>query len=360
MKRVHIDKRGSVTAPLSIATEALLSDTIASREGDLVVARVTSRSQRYGMLEDVHGRPVELYEGDVVVGALGQRQALHGHGGVIPSSLAVGDTIHMLNLGGVMGICHTSNPRVGPPVSLEVLGALMAFPVVDSRAGVPANLDMAPLAKTPPLEMGQISKLPPLVVVSGTCMNAGKTVAACAIVRALKQARKQVRVAKFTGVAAKKDVMSMVDCGALGALTFVDVGLPSTTSTSAPKAALQLLRALSQEAEPADAIVVELGDGLLGAYGVMEILTHPVFSQIPAVHVCCASDPVGAFGAAQLFSAKLGKRPDLFTGPVTDNTIGCEGIERGLEIPAVNALQDPQRFGQLVSRAFEALESGGN
>lgn len=357
MKRVTIDKRGSVTAQISIATQALLGDTIHARRGELIAARVMERSQRYGHLEDIHGRQVSIHVGDVVVGALGQRHALHGHGGVIPEQLAVGDTIHMLNLGGVMGICQTSNPMVGPPTVLEVLGSVLTFPVIDSREGVPANLNMSPWASTPELGAEQVHEVPPLIIISGTCMNAGKTQAASVVVRALKRAGLEVSATKLTGVAARKDVLSMLDCGASKAMTFVDVGLPSTSPTSAPGAARQLLHALSHQSPSPDVIVVEMGDGLLGAYGVMEILEDEIFSQIPALHICCASDPVGSFGAMALFESKLGKRPDLFTGPVTDNHIGCQQIREQLDTQALNAIGHAAEFGAAVLEKFEKLRA---
>ncbi len=348
MKRVTIDKRGSVTAQLSIATQALLSDTIHARRGEIIAARVLERSQRYGYLEDVHGRQVAIHVGDVVVGALGQRQALHGHGGVIPESLEVGDTIHMLNLGGVMGLCQTSNPMVGPPTVLEVLGSVLTFPVIDSREGVPANLAMSPWASVEELDARHIPNMPPLIIISGTCMNSGKTMAASAVVRSLKKAGLEVNAAKLTGVAARKDVLSMLDCGATTAMTFVDVGLPSTSPESAPGSARQLLYALGQHNPAPDVIVVEMGDGLLGSYGVMEILKDPIISKVPALHICCASDPVGSFGAMMVFERELGRRPDLFTGPVTDNHIGCEQIRTQLDVQALNAIIHASEFGDVV------------
>lgn len=359
MKRVTIDKRGSVTASITVATQALLSDKIVAREGELIAARVVERSLRYGHLEDIHGRQVAIHEGDIVIGALGRRNALHGHGGVIPDTLEVGDTLHILNLGGVMGLCQTSNPMVGPPTVLEVLGSVLTFPVVGSREGVPANLNMSHWASTPALTQEQIDNVPPLIFISGTCMNAGKTFAACAVVRAFVQANLTVSATKFTGVAARKDVLSMLDCGASQALTFVDVGLPSTSRTTAPRSALQLLRILSEQSPKPDAIIVELGDGLLGAYGVMEILKNDIISKIPAVHICCASDPVGSFGTATLFKQELGKRPDLFTGPVTDNQIGCAQITETLGVPALNAIAHAPEFGQAVLDAFESLRTSG-
>ena len=356
MKRVTIDKRGSVTAQLSIATQALLSEKIQAQRGEIIAAKVLERSQRYGHLEDIYGRQVEIHVGDVVVGALGQRHALHGHGGVIPETLEVGDTIHMLNLGGVMGICKTSNPMVGPPTVLEVLGSVLTFPVIDSREGVPANLNMSEMSSTPALQEQHIKDVPILVIISGTCMNAGKTLAASAAVRALKKSGMGVDAAKFTGVAARKDVLSMLDCGATKAMTFGDVGLPSTSADSAPHSAKQLLYALSHQGTNPDVIVVEMGDGLLGAYGVMEILKDPIIAQIPTLHVCCASDPVGSFGAMALFANELKKRPDIFSGPVTDNHIGCQQIREQLHTKAFNAIIHTEEFGAAVVEGVKELQ----
>jgi hypothetical protein len=63
--------------------------------------------------------------GDVIAGTLGFRRALKGFVGIVPDSLHVGDTIHVLNLGGVLGLCVGRNPDVGSPLETEVLGAVL-------------------------------------------------------------------------------------------------------------------------------------------------------------------------------------------------------------------------------------------
>jgi hypothetical protein len=54
------------------------------RLGDLVVARVVSVNAHDG-LENVHGRRVRLYPGDVVVGAFGNRYATDYYEGYLPT-----------------------------------------------------------------------------------------------------------------------------------------------------------------------------------------------------------------------------------------------------------------------------------
>ena len=70
-----------------------------------------------------------------------------------------------------------------------------------------------------------------MVAVVGTCMDAGKTVAACEIIHGLSRRGLKVAAGKLTGVALQRDVLGMLDHGAVEALSFVDAGLPSTGRT---------------------------------------------------------------------------------------------------------------------------------
>jgi len=353
MKRVHIDKIASSLRRLSVASEALLSAEIVAAPGYVVAVRVLEVSPLYDELEDRTCRMVKLYPGDVIAGVLGSRKALHGHAGEVPASIRVGDELHLLNLGGVIGRCTSSHAQVGPPIRLEVLGAVLAFPVVDSRQGVPAHLSMSALEPVAALD----PNIPPVIFVSGTCMNSGKTLAAVKIVRALVGAGKKVVVAKLTGVAAAKDTMAMLDCGASQALTFVDAGIPSTTALTALPAARAVLAALARpNPERPDVIVAELGDGLLGEYGVLSILTAEDVRAIRAVHVCCAADPVGAYGAVGVFATELECQPDVFSGPVTDNAVGINAIANRFGIGAHNAKSQSKQLGDAVLEALERVQ----
>lgn len=354
MRRIRIDKVASALRRMDIAADALVSDAIVARPGYVIAARAIEQKSVYNELENPHGRAVKLYEGDVIAGVLGERKALHGHAGVVPAEIKVGDVLHMLNLGGVIGLASSSHHDVGAPLRLEVLGAILAFPVMGSRAGVPAHLGMAAIRGAAP------SPAIPVIFISGTCMNAGKTLAASEIVRSLVRAGKRVAAAKLTGVAASKDTLSMVDCGASRSLTFVDAGLPSTTPETAPAAARAVLGELAAPGLGApDVIVAELGDGLLGEYGVLAILEDPAIAALPAVHVCCASDPAGAYGAAAIFRERLGVLPDVFAGPVTDNQVGIDAILRLVQRPAYNARKQAAALGAAVLGALDRLPLAG-
>lgn len=334
LNTLELDKIASSTASLQLSTTVCLQDAVVAREGYVVAARVLERNDLYGTLEDPHGRLRKLFPGDHIVGVLGTRRALHGHGGDVPDTLTVGERLHVLNLGGVIGRCTTSHPDVGAPLAVELLGAVLAFPEMDAP-GVPAHIGLGALPI--PAHLGAT---PPIVMISGTCMNSGKTRVACEIVRGLCEAGLRVAAVKLTGVATRRDLLAMQDCGAREAFSFADAGFPSTHPDNAPDAARAALAAAA--ATGADVIVAELGDGLLGDYGVRAILTSEDITARSIVHICCASDPVGAFGASHLFEAMLGRRPDLFSGPVTDNRVGCQNIQAQLGVAALNAIADTE------------------
>jgi hypothetical protein len=97
-----------------------------------------------------------------------------------------------------------------------------------------------------------------------------------------------------------------------------------------------------------DAIVFELGDGMLGAYGVEAILKDPEIRDSLSCLVLCANDPVAAWGGVTLLNDEFGIQPDLVTGPATDNRVGKDLIHNRLGVQAINALTDGVEFGDAV------------
>ena len=106
----------------------------------MLAVRILEDKSTYNTVEDVTGRMVALRAGDVLAGTLGTRRALRGYAGVVPTHIAVGDTIEVLNLGGILGRCTSVNPDIGPPFQAEVLGAILAFPELGDRVGRPAHI----------------------------------------------------------------------------------------------------------------------------------------------------------------------------------------------------------------------------
>jgi hypothetical protein len=331
---------------MELAHSLTLSPDIQVAEGAVLAGRVLNDKSTYDHLEDVHGRMTSLKRGDIVVGALGKRQALHGYAGEIPEALAVGDTIQILNLGGVLGQCSSQNPEVGPPFDIEVLGQVLEFPGFQSRRGVPANIAAH--------AAGRDGALPtcPIVVVCGACMNSGKTVAASCIVSQLSRQGYAVGGAKLTGVSLLRDTLLLRDYGAHWTYDFTDAGLPSTGPANALDAARCILGLLA--AERPDVIVLEMGDGIFGQYGVQQILADPAVKALISVLVYCANDPAGVYGGVRALSEQYGLHVDLVSGPVTDNAVGKQYVRGSLGVSAVNARLEPGTLGAELAGLLEA------
>lgn len=337
--KVFVDKVGSVTRNLGLGRTVHLADEVKAEEGAVIAVRIHGEKSVYNQLEDPHGRLVTLHAGDIVVGALGHRNALHGYEGVVPESVSVGDRLNVLNMGGVIGKCTSHNPGVGMPFEAEVLGQVLEFPELMSRNGQPAHISSGALkGSSTPVKC-------PVIYVVGTCMNAGKTYAASVIVRALAQAGYRVGGAKLTGVSLMRDTLSMQDSGADVVMDFTDAGVVCT----GPRTGARVARVLFSElaAENVDVIVAETGDGIMGEYGVQGILADAELKSLAGAWVLCANDPVGASGGVRHLREAYGIDVDVVAGPATDNAVGVRFVEQVVGIPARNARANAAALGKL-------------
>jgi len=271
---------------------------------------------------------------------------------VVPSTIAVGDTIEVLNLGGILGRCTSGNPDIGQPFQAEVLGAILTFPELGDRIGRPAHIKDRAVPTADHLDCEV-----PVVFVAGTCMNAGKTVAATELVRGLARQGLRVAAAKLTGVSLMRDALAMQDAGAIASLTFNDVGVASTHAGVTVSTAKGIFNRLAQ-AKP-DVVVAELGDGILGEYGVQDILRDDELMQVGAAFVMAAPDPVACWGAAELMHREYGLPITAITGPATDNEVGNAYITAELGLAAHNARLDASGLVGVVKKAIEAWEASG-
>ncbi|MGH7572141.1 MAG: hypothetical protein ACREMK_09900 [Gemmatimonadota bacterium] len=342
--RVRLDRIASSTRNARLTTDVVLGPEIVAREGYVLAVRILDDKVTYNVIEDPGGRLIPLRAGDLLAGTLGSRRALKGYAGHVPDELAVGDVVEVLNLGGVLGRCTSVNPELGPPFHAEVLGAVLAFPALGDRIGRPAHIREHAI---PPAE--RLTGAVPVVYVSGTSMDAGKTVAASEIVRGLSRSGRRVAACKLTGVALMQDALAMQDAGAIAALTFNDAGRATTRGDEAVPIARGILNRLAG-AGP-DIIVAELGDGILGDYGVQEVLADPGLMTLGTAHVLCAADPVGCWGAAEIFRREYGLSIAVVSGPVTDNQVGRAFVRDTLGLPAHNARHDAAGLLAAIQRA---------
>jgi hypothetical protein len=347
MRSVVVDKVASVTQACGLSNEVRIStENIPSEEGVVVIVEVLTNKANYNTLELTSGRMAKVVKGDIVVGALGHRKALFGYSGHVPATLQAGDTIQMLNIGGVLGICDSVNPDKGKPFDCRVLGVVLTFPYLGERIGVPARVGHKKLDQEAKLDTHGV----PVVALAGTCMEAGKTAAACAVISRMRHRGLVVDAFKATGVSLRRDILAMEDAGARNSAIFTDLGIVTTTRANGPALTRTMMTELS--AGKPDAIVFELGDGILGTYGVDAILECPDIRAALTGVILSANDPVAAWGGVKLLRERFGIDPCVVTGPSTDNAVGVEIITSQMGVPAFNAMTDGAGLGDCVIKAI--------
>src|SRR5215213_3087442 len=336
---LEADKIGSAVSPLGLSRTIAVtsaSSPSAPRAGDVVAVRALTDSATYNQLELPTGRLAKINPGDVLVGVLGRRRALEGFVGDVPETVKAGDRLHLLNMGGVIGLCTGHHSSLSDAISLEVLGLAAA------ATGRVLNIADAALPLSEKLGVSA-----PLVIVAGTCMNSGKTYAATELIKQATRAGLRVAAAKLSGVAALRDTLNMADHGAIATASFLDCGLPSTVGAGDLAPVAKSIIARLNESAP-DLVIIELGDGILGGYSVDSVFEDEELRAATAALVFCASDYVGAWGGIELFRRR-GLQVDLIAGSVTDSQMGEDYIESEFGVPASNARRDGARLFEIVN-----------
>lgn len=342
MKKIALDKICSVTKNLALKHVETIIDKpglqLPCTMGTVLAAEVLEDKSIYNEIELPSGRMSKIKKGDILAVALGQRMALKGFVGRLPSSLRPGDVIHLLNFGGVAGECMGANVKeVGDPLRIRVHGAI-------TRKGEILNIGQKALFAPKKKMKSDI----PLIITTGTSMDSGKTTVAIEVVKTLTRMGMKLAGAKLTGVAALRDLYKMQDYGIYNAVSFVDAGITSTANIpddlvkDVVRGALDYL----SEDEP-DAIMIEFGDGLMGRYGVNAVLNMPEIQKNVRLHIGCASDPVGAIGLARECK-RIGIPIDVISGPVTDNQVGKTIVKEELGVLVYNAFNPTSEWIDVV------------
>jgi hypothetical protein len=343
LRLVRVDKIASSTINLSLDHELAITTTCEASPGNVVVVRALTDNATYNTLELVTGRMAKINPGDIIAGVLGYRRALKGFVGDVPESIAPGDRLHLLNLGGLVGKCVGHHHSLSNAIEVEVIG----MPVSNGRL-----MNIAEDAVSP---RETLETTTPLVLVAGTCMNSGKTYAATEIIKHLTREGRRVAAAKLAGVACLRDTLNMEDHGAIKTMSFLDCGFPSTVGVADLAPIAKGVISKLAEIEP-DCIVIELGDGILGGYGVETIFKDKELMDATAALVFCAGDFVGAWGGRELL-AKLGVEIDVISGPVADSQMGTAFVKRELGLDAANAVNGAEHLADLIRAKLSAWAS---
>lgn len=327
MKKIELDKISSVTRNLNLGYQEDITDEVSPDMGTVLAVQVLQDKSIYNELELPTGRLSKLKKGDIIAVALGERMAMKGFAGRLPKTLKVDDVIHLLNMGGVAGVCTSANVHeVGEPLRIRVLGGI-------ARDGKLLNINQVKRFEP----VSSMKNDTPLIIVNGSSMDSGKTTVAAEVIKTLTRIGMRLAGVKLTGVGAMRDLYKMQDYGVYESVSFVDAGITSTaniddeTMVGIAKGALEYLSG----SQP-DAIMVEFGDGIMGRYGVMPILKDPEIQRNVRLHIGCARDPVGAIKLAEE-CGKIGLPIDVISGPITDNEVGKDIMRESLNVLTYNA-----------------------
>ena len=311
-----------------------LSKKFAKAEsGDLVLGRVFSIGQHKG-LQLTTGRRSILYPGDFVVAACGARYApdqFEGTAEILPAGA------DLLAGGGCVGRMTCKNTRASSPTRIEPLGLLTR------RDGVKINLGDYALAQRP------LSAAIPVVAVFGSSMNAGKTTAATALVRGLKQAGWMVAAIKGTGTGAFGDFNSVTDAGAHYVADFTDTGMVSTYQQPLVrvKAAIQTLISEAHR-RGAEIAVLEIADGLFQQESAALLADAEFRSWVSGAIFACGDPLAAAGGVAEM--DRVGLKPTALTGVLSCSPMSSAEASAATGVPVLTKqdLSDPAEASALA------------
>ncbi len=305
----------------------LLHGPVCPEAGDLVLARVEELGQ-HKRLELVSSRRANLFEGDEIVVAYGNRYAPDQFEGIVPDHLGA---CRLVAAGGVAARLLNRHDRVKSATRITPLGLLA------DQKGHRINLSGARLTKA-----DQVDTEPLVLVVAGTSMNSGKTTACANLVKGFVRQKIKVAAAKFTGTGAGADYRSLVDAGADPVFDFVDAGYVSTYRVNRD-VLLDIVMTLGAEmaASRPDVIIVEVADGLLQRE-TSRLFATPAFTDWADGVIFSANDALGAQAGISWLAAR--QLPVFaITGVLTSSPLARREAEDicGLPVYHTGALARP-------------------
>jgi len=303
--------------------------------GDLVYG-VISRVGQHSSLENASGRIHLIYDGTKGIFVFGNRYAPDFYEGLVPDKMR--DEVDLIARSGVIGIVKTKNSMIKDPTGIRVLGYVCdeSGSVLNTR-NFPAIKPQRTIKREPRARM---------ILVCGTSMNSGKSMAAAACCWVLTSMGHRVRASKITGTASLKDILHMNDCGAHPYADFTYLGYPSTYLL-AKEELLSIFNQLDLKYanNHKNFWVVELADGIIQREAAILLSSPEVTSRIYKF-VFCANDAFGAIGGLDTLREKFGLVPDALSGVCSSSPLHVRELAMFTNIPVFNSVDADKK--QLV------------
>lgn len=315
-------------------------------EGDVVVVEVLTDKGSTVHVENAVGRDERVQKGDKFIGVLANRHSGTSESGDVPEQgIGVDEEVHLLSTGGIVGKITGIPPAKYPePLRLRLMGVVhdRQRPVTLERLCGPWDESLEPSA--------------PIVLVSGTSAEVGKTTTSTGIIRELHRDGIRVAGTKFAGTGRARDILSMRDAGAHPWIDFPDVGLASTyTSPERFTGAAYTLFNRINRANP-DIILAEAGGDPIES-NIPAFLTNPHLVPNVTAVVLVAGDVMGMIGAHDYLKRYMPSVPFFAADPKDRNAVSTRERVREVlpNVTMFNSL-NPQETA-LIAKKLASLSN---
>ena len=287
--------------------------------GDYVIAEVTGQRSEHYVVEDCSGNMVPVEPGDQVIGALGHREGtLEGVGSYAD---VVHGKMHAMTSAGLLGVFTSFSIMLSRPMSLVYRGHIAR----ENR-----KVTMGSFA----LQSDETDYAVPTILIVGTSMSAGKSIAGRRICEILSSSGFKAVGLKLTGAGRYRDILSFRKAGAFEIYDFVDVGLPSTIAPENDfRTLIRPLLGHINSRNP-DFVVAESGASPLEPYN-GEAAIDELGDNICCM-ILCASDPYAVVGVKDAFPLI----PDLVAGPAAQTSAARKLVRKLTGLRSINVI-DP-------------------
>ncbi|RWZ82287.1 DUF1611 domain-containing protein [Glutamicibacter sp. HZAU] len=299
---------------------------MAPRAGDVVIATVTELGKHTRLQSPVSRRQL-MFVGQEIMVAYGDRYAPDQFLAHVPQNLG---PCQLVAGGGIASEVIEQHAAIDMATQLQPTGLLM-------RHGKVANLaDFAPLGieddSPRPAQAG--AQRPPVIAVLGTSMNSGKSTTLGCLVNGLVNSGMAVAAGKATGTGAGNDPDLFTDAGAFSVCDFTDFGFPTTYRLDY-ETVRDLLVAMirEQSATGADAVVIEIADGLFQGE-TSRLLLDPVFSEHVDRVLFSAQDALGALAGERILR-EAGLDVAAVSGVLTASPLAAKEAQAQLATPVI-------------------------
>ena len=333
--------------------------------GDLIIAEVT-QLRRHSAVENRDGARINIYPGDLIVGAFGNRYATDQYEAYVPSSIV--ETCDLLSVGGVLGEVRSRATDMRLPTRLRVVGA-----VCDSD-GRPLRLQqfgLRPITDDAGAPVG--ARRPEIILAVGASMNSGKTTTVGTLARGLTTAGFRVAAAKVTGTASSKDGRFYLSNGASPVLEFTDVGYPATYMLERDQLLwiYQTLVSHLRASRP-DYIILEIADGIFQRETRMLLESPELRADVDHVFFNALDSLSAAQGVRTL--TEYGLPPKAIVGTITKSPLmmreaeevtgirclSLSQLQAGAAVKAVGARPRPRVGGALERATLGLIHQAGS